>query len=116
MLQIRLLQQCPKIYKPNSKCRVVHCKKEILKKNYKQHLKKSHPAENSFDLTPFGQTKVSDLFKCPSKSSVENKQDEAEIVESGGGDENLETLRTAGRECMRVARALTLDLEDLLQR
>ena len=42
-------------------CRVSTCKKEILKKSYKLHLRSLHPKKNCEDLTPFGQSKISDI-------------------------------------------------------
>ena len=39
------------------RCRV--CKSVILRKNYKSHLTTEHPEENSNDLTPHGQTRIS---------------------------------------------------------
>ena len=61
------------------KCRVSTCKKEILKKNYKLHLKSVHPKENCEDLTPYGQSKISDLFSNkPKKKSVGQTDDDHE--------------------------------------
>ena len=40
-------------------CRVSGCKIAILAKNYRQHLVDKHPQENSSDLSPHGQTKIS---------------------------------------------------------
>ena len=45
------------------KCRVIGCKKEMLKKSYKLHLRTVHPTENCEDLTPFGQSRISDMFR-----------------------------------------------------
>ena len=39
----------------------------MLRKNYKAHLKAVHPRENSEDLTPSGQQKISDMIKNKAK-------------------------------------------------
>ena len=44
------------------KCRVSGCGIAILAKNYRQHLTDKHPQENSFDLSPYGQTKLSCFY------------------------------------------------------
>ena len=48
------------------RCRV--CKSLILRKNYKSHLTSEHPEENSSDLTPHGQTRIS-FFTNTEKAS-----------------------------------------------
>ena len=48
------------------RCRV--CKSLILRKNYKSHLTSEHPEENSSDLTPHGQTRIS-FFTDTKKAS-----------------------------------------------
>ncbi len=45
-------------------CRVVDCKQELLAKNYRQHLLSRHPAENSQDLSAFGESKLSFFSYC----------------------------------------------------
>ena len=68
------------------KCRV--CQKEMLRKKYKQHLKIKHPKENNEDMTPFGQSKITDLWKNmtgPGHSesiSVDTFSDEESAMES----------------------------------
>ena len=50
-----------------------------MKKNYKLHLKSVHPKENCEDLTPYGQSKISDLFSNkPKKKSVGQTDDDHE--------------------------------------
>ena len=44
------------------KCRVRSRNISLLRKNYKDHLKTKHPDENTQDLTPFGQAKISSFF------------------------------------------------------
>ena len=99
------------------KCRVSTCKKEVLKKNYKLHLRTVHPKENCEDLTPFGQSRISDLFSNQSKKKFAGQtnddhdkeppdlvdDDETVIVEeakkrhwsgdSGVGDESCTTSK-----------------------
>ena len=45
------------------KCRVKECQLSLLRKNYKSHLKTKHPSENCLDLTPFGQNRISVMFR-----------------------------------------------------
>ena len=45
------------------KCRVKECQLSLLRKNYKSHLKTKHPSENCLDLTPFGQNRISAMFR-----------------------------------------------------
>ena len=52
------------------KCRVLQ--KEMLRKNYKQHRKSKHPKEDSDDVTPFGQAKVTNWFKKKVEMPAEN--------------------------------------------
>ena len=54
------------------KCRV--CKKKILSKNYKAHLKAVHVGENHEDLTPLGQSKISDLLKKKNADEDKDRQ------------------------------------------
>ena len=42
------------------KCRF--CKKQLLRKNYKGHIKALHPGENFEDLKPSGQSTINDMF------------------------------------------------------
>ena len=58
------------------KCRI--CKKELLRKNYKMHLKTAHPNSNSNDMSPFGQLKLSDIF---TKAKERNKQTSDNITD-----------------------------------
>ena len=96
---------------------MIHCKLEMLRKNYKQHLKRAHPRENSNDLTPFGQSKVSDVFKSPStpKEQVEYDSEEednnnkkrkhpsGESADSGHGEtEFLEELGPSSSKHLKV--------------
>ena len=67
------------------RCRI--CKKEILRKNYKSHLTRLHPEENSDDTTPFGQKTISDLFSNLKKkvkattTDIEHLENSEEISE-----------------------------------
>jgi hypothetical protein len=55
-------------------CRVSGCKIEILAKNYRQHLVDKHPQENSSDLSPHGQTRIS--FSDTQKQTLKRPIDE----------------------------------------
>lgn len=65
------------------KCRV--CLKEMLRKSYKLHLKTFHESENLEDLTPFGQSKITDMFKKKSPMSPDSSR------EAGLDDKTVET-------------------------
>ena len=71
------------------KCRV--CQKEMLRKNYKQHLKIKHAKEDSDDVTPFGQAKVTNWFKkkveVPEEVLEENRKRRHESADSGVGED-----------------------------
>ena len=43
------------------KCRF--CKKQLLRKNYKDHIKKVHPGENFDDLKPYGHSTLINFTK-----------------------------------------------------
>ena len=59
------------------KCHIRSCKLVLLRKNYKEHLVKTHPEEDPHDLTPFGQNKISDFIQTKSpQSSGSNIPDE----------------------------------------
>lgn len=75
------------------KCRV--CQKEMLRKNYKLHLKVVHGSQNSEDLTPFGQskkTKITDMFQSKTHIPKEATEDlvrktiESDDIESESRD------------------------------
>ena len=61
------------------KCRVTGCKKEMLKKSYKLHLRTVHPTENCEDLTPFGQSRISDMFRKGKKDRDKDPEISAEV-------------------------------------
>ena len=72
------------------KCRV--CQKEMLRKNYKQHLKIKHAKEDSDDVTPFGQAKVTNWFKKKVEVPAENVRKENITVDGLTADDTEEVL------------------------
>ena len=52
------------------KCRF--CKKQLLRKNYKDHIKKVDPGENIDDFKPYGQSTISDMLKRKKVEKMEN--------------------------------------------
>ena len=58
----------------NSEVASVKCRK-LLRKNYKAQLNDVHPSENCNDLTPYGQSKIKDLFKQKRKHTSEDSND-----------------------------------------
>ena len=73
------------------RCRVAYCKMELLRRNYKQPLRRPHPKEDSSDLTPFGQSKVSDMFKPPPRPP--NEKDQADTDDNEQGDSVYDNSR-----------------------
>ena len=66
------------------KCRICH--KELLRKNYKQHLKTKHPTANFDDVTPLGQQKITDVFfkkknDVPPSEAPSTSQSQEEFVD-----------------------------------
>ena len=84
------------------RCRV--CSKEIYRKNYKSHLKTSHPAANCEDLSPFGQGKLT-TFLTPSPVShpADAGHDQAGLGPSSAG-QNILVVDDAGDEVTRKRR------------
>ena len=58
-----LQKKKPKTFLFQVTCSVSSCGKQIVRKNYKQHLQLSHPDENSKDLRQAGQARLS--FNVP---------------------------------------------------
>ena len=92
------------------------CRKQLLRKNYKTHIKAIHPGENVDDLKPCGQSNISDLFnrqkqnKAGSSSSVEGF---AEPNEQGDTTEELlviddENTTTVGLEAVKDAQTIDI--------
>jgi hypothetical protein len=55
------------------RCRI--CKKDMLRKNYKPHLKISHPDQNANDLSPHGQPKLMDIFRAQPAAQIQNDEE-----------------------------------------
>ena len=86
-------------------CRV--CRKSVLNKNYKDHLKNMHPNEDHSDLRPHGQTML-DLssWAIPrnkrDRSSLDNES-ESEVEEEGNASREKNPRRPSeGSEVNRV--------------
>jgi hypothetical protein len=86
------------------KCRV--CQKEMLRKNYKLHLKAVHGSQNSEDLTPFGQSKITDMFQ--SKSRIPKEAEEVLVDKSIESDDNESESRES-RDYDRKRRRESVD-------
>ena len=72
-------------------CRI--CIKQLLKKNYKIHLARTHPKQNSEDTTPYGQKTISSLFvnltkKVKDITSILSAEDISENV----GEQSMKSL------------------------
>ena len=67
------------------KCR--YCQAKIYRKNYKQHLQSVHPNQDSSDLTPHGQQKLTSMFSMkapPDIPPVKKRRNESgESTDSG---------------------------------
>ena len=69
------------------------CRKQLLKKNYKIHLTRTNPKENSEDPTPYGQKTISSLFvnltkKVKDITSILSAEDISENV----GEQSMKSL------------------------
>ena len=82
------------------RCRV--CSKEIYRKNYKSHLKTSHPAANCEDLSPLGQGKLT-TFLTPVPHPAGAGHDQAGLGPSTAG-QNIPVVADAGDEVTRKRR------------
>ena len=77
------------------KCRV--CFKEMYRKNYKSHLESSHPTENSDDLSPLGQIKISTFFQ-QKKQEVLPEVDVHEVAEEDPHYDGIDNNRKRRHE------------------
>ena len=69
-----------------------------MRKNYKEHLVKTHPEEDPHDLTPFGQNKISDFIQTKSpQSSGSNIPDENSNPDLAITTEAFEPPATLGK-------------------
>ena len=59
----------------------------LLRKNYKQHLKTKHPKENHDDMTPFGQSKITELWKKKETVPVKRAEPDPEHVDAFSDEE-----------------------------
>lgn len=82
------------------KCRICH--KEMLRKNYKAHLKNVHPTENSDDTTPFSQRTISDLFskfkKTEKTSEIDTHSETIEDITEKVGESSKRRLENVDLE------------------
>ena len=76
------------------KCRVKTCQVSLMRKNYKDHLIKRHPRENPQDLSPFGQSKISNFFSQAHVSALPSRQ--AENLEETGQEGEGQAERQDG--------------------
>ena len=85
------------------KCRF--CRKQLLRKNYKSHIKDVHPGENFDDLKPCGQSTISDMF---------NRQIRDKVGKAGGND-NKEAKQGENEDAEEVCevRLENTSIEDL---
>ena len=86
------------------KCRICH--KEMLRKNYKAHLKNVHPNENSQDTTPFSQRTISDLFskfkKTEKTSDIYTHTETIEDIPEKVGESSKRRLENVDLEDERL--------------
>ena len=81
------------------KCRDRTCKLVLMRKNYKDHLIKTHPREDPHDLTPFGQNRISDFVqKKPLQSSDSSRLDENSNPDLDITTEALELPASLGKQ------------------
>ena len=85
------------------KCRF--CRKQLLRKNYKSHIKDVHPGENFDDLKPCGQSTISDMFNRQIRDKVGN----------AGGNDNKEAKQGENEDAEEVCevRLENTSIEDL---
>ena len=69
------------------------CEKEIMRKNYKQHIRNVHPKKDPDDLTPLGQSRLTRFFKqaVPDKV-VEVASEGDEVTEVDSGEQRLDLV------------------------
>ena len=67
-------------------CRVLACKREILKQSYLRHLSECHPNEDSRDLRTFEETSISINKFVSGSEKAKGGGRELDVVEGGGQD------------------------------
>ena len=81
-------------------CRV--CQKEFLKKNYKVHLKRTHPRENHEDTTPYGQKTLSSMFCSPKPKTKDEHIDDLPGLAESSEIEKQPDVRDSSTRCFET--------------